>query len=170
MNISPPSPLTNGHNLSAFDCGVDELNTWLKRRALQNQFSNATRTYVATNGGHVVAFHSLAAGSAQRELATYSPGSIPVILLARLAVDLSQQGRGIGEALLLDAVKRSLSASEIVGAHALVINAMSQPAISFYTRYGFRPSPLASHLLMATFADLRLTKKSFSVGADERYE
>ena len=162
MSTSSPSPLTKSHELSAFDCGVEELNVWLKRRALQNQFSNATRTYVATDGDRVIGFHSLAAGSVQREpalsqLRRNPPESIPVILLARLAVDASQQGRGIGGALLLDAVRRSLSASEIIRARALVINAMSQRAITFYTRYGFRSSPIASHLLMATIVDLRLT-------------
>ena len=162
MSTSPPSPLTKSYDLNAFNCGVEELNAWLKRRAIQNQFSNATRTYMATDGDRVIGFHSLAAGSVQRELAPSqlrrnSPESIPVILLARLAVDASQQRRGIGGALLLDAVRRSLSASEIIGARALVINAMSQRAITFYTRYGFRSSPIASHLLMATIADLRLT-------------
>jgi GNAT superfamily N-acetyltransferase len=162
VSISGPTPITDEHDLGAFDCGVEELSVWLKCRAVPNQLSNSTRTYVAASGVRVIGFHSLAAGAVQRELAVTelrrnSPESIPIILLARLAVDVFQQNHGIGGALLLDAVKRSLSASEIIGARAMMINAMSDNAVNFYTRYGFRPSPIAPHLLMATIADLRTT-------------
>jgi predicted N-acetyltransferase YhbS len=85
------------------------------------------------------------------------PESIPVILLARLAVDLSVQNHGFGGALLLDAIKRSLFAAEIIGPQALVSNAVSGHAAVFYKQYGFRQSPIAAHLLMATVADLRAT-------------
>jgi GNAT superfamily N-acetyltransferase len=162
VSISAPSPLTKDHSLKEFDCGVGELNAWLKKRALQNQVSNATRTYVASDGDRVIGFHSLAAASVERTLVVSrlqrnTPESIPVILLARLAVDESWQSRGIDGALLLDAARRSLSAAEIIGARALIINAINDRASEFYMRYGFQPSPVASHLLMATIADLHLT-------------
>lgn len=162
MSISRPAPLTKDHSLDGFDCGDEELNVWLKRRALQNQSANLTRTYVATSHDRVIGFHALAAASVHRNLAVpqlrrNSPESIPVILLARLAVDVSFQSRGIGGAMLLDAVQRSLAASEIVGARALIINVMNDRAVAFYARYGFRSSPVAPHLLMATIADLHLT-------------
>jgi len=162
VSISAPSLLTKDHVVTDFDCGVDELNVWLKKRALQNQSSNATRTYVASDGDRVIGFHSLAAASVERTLVVSrlqrnSPESIPVILLARLAVDISFQSSGIGGALLLDAVRRSLSASEIIGARALIFNAISDRTREFYLRYGFQSSPVAPHLLMATIADLRQT-------------
>jgi ribosomal protein S18 acetylase RimI-like enzyme len=163
VSISSPTPLTNEHDVSTFDCGVPELSGWLKKRALQNQFSNSTRTYVANQGAsRVIGFQTLAAGAVERGLAVAalrrnSPESIPIILLARLAIDVTCQGSGIGGALLLDAVRRSISASEIIGARALVTNAISESAVRFYQRYGFRPSPIAAHLLMATIGDLRTT-------------
>lgn len=162
MTSSAPQPLDPQHDLRNFDCGVAELNNWLKKRAWQNQLSNATRTYVLSKDGQVVGFHALAAGSVRRDLAISrvrrnTPEPVPVIVLARLAVAKAQQGQGYGGVFLLDAVQRALSAAKIIGARALLINALDDTAAAFYLHCGFLPSPMAPHLLMATMEDLQVT-------------
>ena len=152
-----PEPLAAFHDTSVFDCGSPALNTYLTRFALASQSGGAARTYVALRAARVVGYYSLAAASAevQRVPARVAKGQarhpIPLTLLARLAVDSSEQGRGLGEALLKDAIKRHLQAQSILGSRALVAHAKDDRAAAFYARYDFQPSPTDSlHLYLLT--------------------
>ena len=142
-----PEPLAAHHDTSAFDCGVSALNSFLARFALVNQDSGAARTYVALRGARVVGYYSLAAASvepdrtAPRVAKGLARHAIPLTLLARLAVDRSEQRAGLGEALLKDAIKRHLQAQAIIGSRALLAHAKDEWAAAFYRRYGFQPSP-----------------------------
>jgi GNAT superfamily N-acetyltransferase len=158
--------LTKDHDLSWFDCGKASLNDWLKRFALVNQQSDAARTYVFHRGGRVVAYYSLTAGSVRKEESTarvamgLASHPIGVILLARLAVDRVEQGKGLGKALLIDALTRSLEAADAIGARAILVHAIDEEAAAFYTRFGFEPSPLSPDQLMLLMKDLRASLKS----------
>src|SRR6266550_4603857 len=119
--LNSPIPLDARHDLSAFDCAVPALNTYLKKFALQNQQNQSARTYVATRDDSVVGYYTLAAASARREEtpARVAKGlaahPVPVILLARLAVDGSEKGKGLGAGLLRDALLRAVQAADIIG-------------------------------------------------------
>lgn len=157
--VSAPERLNSGHDLSTFDCGVPELDAWLKRRALQNDVSGASRTFVVTAGGRVVGYYALAAGAVSREKATPKarrnmPEPIPVMVLGRLAVDREHQGTGLGTALLRDALLRTLRAAEAVGIRAVLLHAVSEEAKRFYLHWGFSPSPVDPMTLMITLADV----------------
>ena len=159
--LRSPSPLEARHDLSAFDCGVPALNDFLKRFALQNQQSQSARTYVATRGERVVGYYTLAAGSARREEtpARVAKGQaahpVPVILLARLAVDNGEKGQGIGAGLLKDALLRVVAAADIVGCRAVMVHAKDQGAKTFYMRFGFEPSPSDPFRLFLLLKDIK---------------
>jgi GNAT superfamily N-acetyltransferase len=150
-----PVPLDEAHDASAFDCGAQPLNDYLRKYALVNHRNRSARTYVATRGTRVVGYYTLAAGSVQREeapqrvaqgLARYP---VPVILLARLAVDRGEQGRGLGGGLLKDAIIRAAQAADIIGVRALLTHAKDEAARAFYMHFGFEPSPVDNlHLYM----------------------
>src|SRR3982750_2723843 len=120
-NLNAPVLLTKEHDRNSFDCGVPVLNEYLKKFALQNQKKHAARTYVATRGNRIVGYYSLAYGSVslaeapQKVRSGLSRHPVPVILLARLAVDSAEQGSGLGAALLKDALLRTIQAAEIAG-------------------------------------------------------
>jgi predicted N-acetyltransferase YhbS len=145
--LSSPILLEPTHDVSAFDCGVPALNDYLRKFALQNVRSQSARTYVATRGASVVGYYSLAAGSARREEtpARIAKGlaahPVPVILLAWLAVDRNETGKGLGAGLLKDALLRAIQAADIVGCRAVMVHAKDDGAKSFYQRFGFDPSP-----------------------------
>ena len=128
---------------------------WLKQRALKNEESGASRTYVICAGRRVIGYYALAAGSVLQAHAPTAvrrnmPDPIAVILLGRLAVDKAWHGKGLGRALLRDAILRSIHASEITGVRALIVHAISEEAKQFYIDAGFRESPVDSMLLMIT--------------------
>jgi GNAT superfamily N-acetyltransferase len=157
--ISSPQHLTSEHDVSDFDCGVPELDNWLKRRALQNEASRASRTFVIINDRRVVGYYALATGAVSQLQATgrvrrNMPEPIPVMLLARLAVDRTHQGRGLGVALLKDALLRTLQASEIAGIRAVLLHAVSESSKSFYIHHGFAESPIDPMMMMLSLADL----------------
>jgi len=139
--------LTTSHDRTLFDCGAEPLNIYLRQYALQNQRKGIVRNYVTCRGKRVVAYYSLAYGSvAQTDAPTVLTKGIgkypiPVMILARLAVDISEKGRGLGKALLKDAILRTLQASEIAGLKAIFVNAKDQEAERFYAKHGFIPSP-----------------------------
>jgi len=154
-------PLGGHHNVEHFDCGQDALNRFLIRHAWGNQRANASRTYVALEGDVVVGFHTLVVGSVSPELAPerlargLARHAIPLLVLARLAVCRTHQGRGLGAGLLKDAIRRTLAAADIAGIRALAVHAKDDDARSFYTHFGFRPSPSDPLHLFVLLKDLR---------------
>ncbi|MDP2325640.1 MAG: GNAT family N-acetyltransferase [Gammaproteobacteria bacterium] len=154
------------HDLDAFDCGKEDLNRFLKRQALTNQQANSAQTYVLASDLKVFGYYSLAASSVSYDAATdrvrkgQARHPVPVILLARLAVDLTVQGKGLGAALLKDALIRTASAADTVGARALLVHAKDGDAKAFYETFGFDPSPSDPCHLLLIMKDLqrRLTK------------
>lgn len=150
------------HDPSRFDCGHHEsLNDWLKRFALTNQKNESARTYVVHRNGFVTGYYSISAGSvsAEESPARISKGlarhPIPVIVLARLAVDKDEKGTGLGKALLKDALARIAQAADIVGARAVLVHAIDEPAKRFYLHFDFEPSPIHELQLMLLMKDLR---------------
>lgn len=155
-----PRPISPDHDLSNFDCGVDELNSWLAVRALSNDREGASRTFVSLLDNRVTGYYALTVGSithasAPGNMRRNMPEPIPVALLARLAVDTSVHGQGVGGGLLRDAVQRTLAASENFGIRGMVIHALSEDARTFYEHFGFRRSPTEDMTLMATMQALR---------------
>lgn len=147
MRLSAPALLTAAHRVDTFACGEPELDDWLKRRALANQVSGASRNFaVADQEDQVMGYYALAAGAVAQQQATRSvrqnmPDPIPVIVLGRLAVDRRTQGKQLGGALLQDALFRCSQAAELIGARALLVHALHDRARQFYEHYGFRVSP-----------------------------
>ena len=157
--IAPPEPLTAQHEVVSFRSGEPSLDDWLKRRALRSQLSGSARTFVATADGRVVGYCSLAVGAIARDVAVSRvkrnmPDPIPAMLLARLAIDRSWQGCGLGSGLLKDAVYRILQAADLAGIRALLVHAISLEAKRFYQYFGFRASESEPMTLMATLQDL----------------
>jgi GNAT superfamily N-acetyltransferase len=160
--FSKVEAISDLHDVSRFDCGGHEsLNDWLKRFALGNQKNESARTYVVHRDGLVAGYYSISAGSVRVEEAParISKGlarhPIPVILLARLAVDKSEKGTGLGKALLKDALLRIAQAADILGARAVLVHAIDEPAKKFYLHFGFEPSPIHELQLMLLMKDLR---------------
>lgn len=151
--MTSPEPLAAHHQLVGFDCGVPDLNQWLQRRALANQQGGASRTWVLSEGGVVIAFNSLAPGSivlgeVPGALRRNMPNPLPVVALGRLAVDRRHQGEGLGRALVAHAVARSLEAQQLIGVRALLVHALDDQAVAFYRQLGFRPSPISPTVLL----------------------
>lgn len=160
MSILAPQPLADAHQTEGFCCGVPMLEDWLHRRAKANQASGASRTFVSCEENRVVAYYALAAGAIQMEIATGKfrrnmPDPIPVVVLARLAVDRAHQGRGLGRALFRDAAQRVLQASGAIGIRGMIVHAISEEAKAFYLTLGFDPSPSDPMTLLVTLPDLR---------------
>ena len=159
--LSPPEALAAHHRLDFFSCGEPTLDSWLQRRALANQVSGASRSFVACEGTRVVAYYALASSAVS---VTGSPGRfrrnmpdpIPVVVLARLAVAESHQARGVGRALFHDAARRVVQAADAIGVRGVVVHALSERAVAFYRRLGLEPSPLDPTTLMVTLSDLRV--------------
>lgn len=153
--------LRRDHSLGSFDCGKDELNRFLKKHALANQASDSAQTYVLADGLAVKGYYNLAAGAVSHEEATerlrkgLARHPIPVILLARLAVDSSLHGNGIGPALLKDALRRTVHAADTVGARAILVHAKDDNAKGFYEHFTFEPSASDPYHLMLIMKDLR---------------
>ena len=162
-SYSPPAILSTDHICEGFDCGNAVLNEWLQRYALQNQQANAAKTFVVCQGGQVFAYYSLAAGAVDYAVAPARAGKglarhpIPVMVLARLAVDIRHQGKKIGIGLLRDACLRTLQAAEIAGIRALFVHAKNARVSTFYQRFGFEPSPIQPLQLMLLTQDVKKT-------------
>ncbi len=152
LNISAPAPLSAQHDFSSFSCGEHSLNIWLKQRALKNEKSGASRTYVVCVENAVVGYYSLAVGSIEHKftpskLKRNMPDPIPVMILARLAVDTSHAGKNIGTGLLRDALMRTMQVADIAGIRALLVHALNDAAAAFYMQRGFVASPYDSRIL-----------------------
>lgn len=148
------------HRVDEFDCGAEVLDQWLRRYALRNQQAGAARTFVVTNDeGTVAGYYSLAAGSVDHITATsrakkgLARHAIPVMVLARLAVDRRHQGQGIGRGLLRDAILRTLGVSEHAGIRALLVHAKNESARRFYAQHGFESSPIDPLVMMLLLKD-----------------
>ena len=165
--LSQVEPLSRLHDLSQFDCGTyGSLNEWLRRFAWMNQQNETSRTYVVHRANRVVGYYSIATGSVSREQAPprvakgLAQHPVPVILLTRLAVDKTEQGAGLGKALLKDALIRIASAADIVGARAVLVHAIDSAAAAFYRRFGFEATPASDLHLMLLMKDLRAVLRS----------
>ncbi|MDD2966067.1 MAG: GNAT family N-acetyltransferase [Desulfovibrionaceae bacterium] len=167
MIFSAPIPLSTGHRLAGFSCGEAVLDSWLCQRALKNEAMGASRTYVVCAGVEatdVVGYYSLAVGSIEHQ---FTPGGIrrnmpqpiPVMLLARLAVDVRCAGQGIGTGMLQDALLRTLQAADIAGIRALLVHALHDKAAAFYQKQGFVPSPFAPLVLFLSLDFVRKHNK-----------
>jgi len=154
MNLHAPEPLSPDHKINSFSCGESVLDEWLKRRALGNQTSGASRTFVVTNAEReVMGYYALAAGAVTHQDATRSvrqnmPDPVPVMVLARLAVDSKAQGVKLGAALLQDALQRCVLVSQNTGVRAMLVHALNDRAREFYEHYGFKASPVHPMTLM----------------------
>ena len=161
MQLSSPEPLAASHRLDDFDCGETVLDDWLKRRALANQSSGASRTFVVTDqDGRVCGYYAMATGAVSHQRATGSirrnmPDPVPVMVLARLAVDRRTQGQHLGASLLRDAVNRTLAVSQNAGVRALLVHALNERAKQFYEHYGFQPSPTHPMTLMLRLSNVK---------------
>jgi len=159
---SPVEKLNEAHDIDAFQCGKEPLDRFLKRFALVNQKAGGAQTYVVCRGqGRVVGYYSLAVGAVEHAEA---PGRIsrglarhpiPVMLLARLAVDRTEQGQGLGKALLKDGLLRTAQAADIAGIRALLVHAKDDEARVWYENLEFEPSPTDPYHLFLLMKDLR---------------
>lgn len=157
-----PEPLRRDHVVEGFDCGRASLNLWLVRHARQAAAAGSARTYVVLDAeqARVVGYHALTAAGLEREAATariikgMPQYPIPVVLLARLAVDLSVSGRGLGAWLLRDAMTRTLAAAETIGVRAMLVHAVDEEAAAFYLRHGLEASPTDPRHLMILIKDI----------------
>jgi GNAT superfamily N-acetyltransferase len=157
-DLTAPQKLTAKHDFSSFKSGEPTLDDWLKRAALANEESGASRTYVVCAGDRVIGYYALANGAvAHNEVVgrvrRNMPEPIPVMVIGRLAIDEGYQGQGVGAALLRDAILRTLQAAEIAGIRAILVHAISEDAKKFYERSGFYTSPVNPMTLMTTLAD-----------------
>lgn len=165
---SAPVLLSENHVCNSFDCGNIVLNEWLFRYAMQNQQSNAARTFVVCQESQVVGYYSLAVGSVdyagapERVRKGLARHPIPVMVLARLAVDIRHQGKRIGKGMLKDACLRTLQAAGIAGIRAVFVHAKNERARSFYEHFGFEPSPIDPMKLMLLVKDLKISATSLS--------
>jgi len=161
LRLGPPEPLTASHRLDDFECGEAVLNDWLKRRALANQSSGASRTFVVTDqDGRVRGYYAMAAGAVSHQLAPSGvrrnmPDPVPVMVLARLAVDRRAQGLHLGASLLQDAVNRAVAVSQNAGVRAVLVHALHEQAKQFYAHYGFQPSPAHPMTLMLRLSGVK---------------
>jgi GNAT superfamily N-acetyltransferase len=152
--------LRRDHVLDSFDCGKEDLNRFLKRQAWSNQQANSAQTYVLAKDSRVWGYYSLAAGSVTHDEATervkkgLARHPVPVILLARLAVDVALHGKGIGSSLLKDALVRTAQAADTIGARALLVHAKDDSAKAFYQHFDFEPSPSDPYHLLLIMKDL----------------
>lgn len=159
--LSPVEKLTEKHDVERFDCGTETLTLWLKRFAVTNQKNDSAQTFVVHRSGAVVGYYSLTAGSVRPEEAAprvakgLARHPIGVILLARLAVDMREQGQGLGKALLKDALRRAAAAADTVGARAVLVHAVDDAARRFYEHFELERSPLDEFELMLLMKDLR---------------
>lgn len=139
--------LNSSHVLNEFDCGVPDLNQFLVKYALQNQSANSASTYVACENGQVIGFYTLVVGSVvhasapKRITKGLARHPVPVMILARLAVDKTQHGQGIGRGLLKDVLLRTAHAADIAGMRALLVHAKDDAARQWYQQYNFDESP-----------------------------
>jgi GNAT superfamily N-acetyltransferase len=157
----PVRKLTAADLVDGFNCGQPALNQFLQRYALVNQKANSAQTYVCCQAGVVLGFYSLAAGSVDPESAPprvmkgLARHPVPVLILARLAVDQNHQGNGLGKALLKDALLRTVQVADIAGIRCLLVHAKDEAARQWYEAWDFEPSPTDPYHLFLMLKDLK---------------
>ncbi len=159
-SLREPEPLADDHLTDDFVSGAPTLDAWLRRKASANQASGASRTYVLCRGHRVIGFYALAAGSvshdlAPRKLRQNMPDPVPVIVLGRLAIDATEQGNGLGRALLRDAVLRIAAAAHEVGIAAILVHALNDRAKAFYLEAGFTDTVAEPMTLFLRIKDVK---------------
>ena len=161
MALGAPQPLDARHLLDAFDCGNAALNEWLVRHAGQAHAGSSARTYVVADDRHITGYFSLAVGqidsveAPERVRKGMGNYPIPVVILARLAVSLADQGRGLGVGMLQDAIRRTLAVTDQAGVRALLTHPIDEAAARFYLRFGFEASPAREQQLILLLKDAR---------------
>ena len=167
QEFSSVETLGKHHDLSLFDCGRHEsLNAWLKKYAWQNQANDSARTYVVHRANVVVGYYTISAGSVSKAGATARAAQglanhpVPISLIGRLAIDKTEQGKGLGKALLKDALLRMEHAADILGIRAVLVHAIDQEARAFYERFDFESCPGDELHLMLLMKDLRKLLRS----------
>ena len=166
-----PEPLKSSHAVTTFDCGKPGLNDWLVRHAMQAEGSGSAKTFVVLAGSRVAAYFSLAVGqfdvldAPERMRKGMGSYPIPVVLLARLAVDTQDHGRGLGIGLLQDAIRRTISVADHAGVLAMLTHPIDDEASRFYQRFGFERSTAREQQLLLLLTDARklLGKKSGAI-------
>ncbi|ODS93818.1 MAG: GNAT family N-acetyltransferase [Comamonas sp. SCN 65-56] len=161
MTLSEPQPLEASHRLEEFDCGKPALTEWLLRHARQAQGSGSARTFVSCDGERVAGYYSLTVGQidtlevperVRRGMGQYP---IPLIILARLAIDLNYQKRGLGFSLLQNAIQRAIAVARNAGIRALLTHPLDAEAQAFYQRFGFEPTPENEQQMILLLKDAR---------------
>ena len=153
--------LDRSHIVDEFDCGREPLNRFLVRYALQNQQAGASQTYIALADGQIAGYYTLAVGQVdfddapQRLTKGLARHPVPIMLLARLAIASSWQGKGLGAGLLKDTMQRTLQAAEIAGIRAFAVHAKDDQSRAFYEHFDFVPSPTDPYHLFRLLKDVR---------------
>ncbi|MCW5706920.1 GNAT family N-acetyltransferase [Shinella sp.] len=161
MAMTVPGPLDASHLLDSFDCGKASLNDWLVRHARQGQSSGSAKTFVVAEDRSVVGYFSLTVGqidsleAPERVRKGMGAYPVPVVILARLAVDLRLHGHGMGVGLLQEAIRRTVAISEQAGVRALLTHPIDDDAARFYRRFGFEASPAREQQLLLLLKDAR---------------
>lgn len=154
MSVSAPQPLDASHCLEGFDCGKPVLSDWLHHHARQAQSAGSARTFVVCDEGRVAGYFSLTVGQIdtleaperiRRGMGRYP---IPLVILARLAVDIDYQGRGLGSSLLQDSIRRTVAIAEHAGIRAMLTHPLDAEAEAFYRRFGFESTPVSERQLI----------------------
>lgn len=163
-SFSRPRPITAADGTRTFDCGQSTSTAWLQIRAIRNEEGGASRTFVSIDRARdeVAGYYCLAASSLRPEEAAGAvrrnmPDPIPVVLIGRLAVSLDYQGQSLGVSLLQDAVVKSLEASRLIGARAIIVHAIDDAAVAFYARFGFTSVPKTKRSMYLLVADAERT-------------
>jgi predicted N-acetyltransferase YhbS len=161
VSLSGPESRVVQHRLDGFDCGKPALNDWLLRHARQAQASGSAKTFVVADTGRVAGYFSLTVSqidtldAPERMRKGMGQYTVPVVILARLAVCPRDQGRGIGCGLLQDAIRRTLLIAEQAGIRAMLTHPLDEEAARFYTRFGFIASPLRDRQMLLLLKDAR---------------
>ena len=162
--LTRPRPIDGADDYSDFQCGEFSLDQWIRARAVRNEQGGASRTFVSLDleANRVAGYYCLSASALKSEdaagaLKRNMPNPIPVILVGRLAVDQRYKGAGLGASLLQDAVLKSLEASRLIGARAILVHALSEPAQRFYEHFGFALVPGSERTLYLLISDAERT-------------
>ena len=161
--LNSPVILTKEHDITQFDCGKPALNNYLLKYALDNTLNNSSKCYVATRGNKIVGYYCLSVCSVEKVSAPVRIGQglggypVPLILITRLAVDLTEQNKGIGYSLLMNALLMSIQVSAKVGVRGIIVHAKDEQAKEFYLKYGFEPSPIDNLHLYMLIKDIKKT-------------